>query len=1710
MSAKKQTRNRTRRKPRSDFQRLTRRFMSGLLRSLFFISRPTRHSSRAGFVLPTTVLLLLVMTLTVGALSFRTASRTQSTFLAREQQVIDNIAAPAVDRAKAKLEYLFTRDNRMPGSGTPSSDMLAILMRNVASTGPDGPAISQLPGDDPYTLPDEVRININGDIGGANVLDNAWSFPYDLNGDGQTQPGETIAYSVLMDDAVDINSTPTPNDRSDDIKLEDTGTAKTIQKAKYLVTRNGPINTDETLSACGGEREPEQGWLPISTATVEKNFQITAFVSNGKDLGRVNSALELQQVRRASRGNRWGAWFKYDMEIFPGPDFNWNGAIHSDGNVMLTDKFRGHMISSHNSCLYSKESSQITMAERNYDDEEKIDITKGDFQGQLVMGIPSKDYGQAGGYTDIHIFTDDTSAPKINNADTKLTESNDSIRKKNGPNSNSQPTGNPEDIAVDPVALFTQDVTKHRDVTRWERDPKWKDNKYKTGGRVLNQNVRSPYLDDFYRADDRYGPRPNYGSTQWVTSTDDKKQVIDKLTKREEADYDKSLGEEIISKDPNSSNLLDENSGLDGYWERQSINNGMRVVVGQRLELGNANGWNLDPVTDQNPEGTTPFAPPNTSAIYPPTLGSTDNKQKQRVTLRDNLAAVQGMVVYHYEKGNEGRFPLTCIASTSHPGTLATLQASRTFGTYDTTGALKVDFLNGQGTNGWEFSFPAAFDNKAADGVTELADRTADGVLLATEFGNQLEKDRPLGIALRNLAHFAGDPLGGAPSFTPVQDGAVHPSPWQSMWGDYSILRRIFDDRLDKTSGPAPWRSDLTTVSARYNALSPADKSTLHSAACTMSLLAYNIDTDLKEYTSSLTIDAEKQQDFGVHLAGLIDNDGETDLDKTRGITKATWVDNDTNGLRNADGSYVLDGTNPVCDATADTNKYEEKCDLADYYKQFTVEDWLSVSGKSGTDLDNLKNLISIVKFGNQIVRDRALGFRPGNPPALSELIIGDAVGWDSVSGLTSPVQIKSGKDLIFQTSCDPDIFSEFTNSTKKGKGNSAKSKVAFALMICGSTESTPVKYPSLYYLFPMVDHNRGGASATSAFDVDHTQPTDEEYIKEVTENSGYIYKILGDSIAAIPKANDISNWTLPTTVPTTAPASPDTVNPETMNIVNPEGRSIGLSLLDKVMYNGREEMAVRVLDVDLGKLTRIKHDQDYWISDEKKANSGILYAAREDAVREDAIVRPVSVTSGTANEKWKACNTLTKLLSSNCRMDTSSSTPKDPPLSRREDGSFVGISLKPIDFAPDPDRRPYGFRLNANLNGENGDLSGGSKAGGGFNRDWGFTFVTDNAAYIKGEFNPHSTNGTDTIEEFVETLLSTTGAQPYGEGDNGTDKGFYSGRKTLNTTSNFATDKTDRWRVAEVLADSVSILSDSFVDGSVEEGFIRDKGSKSEDFKNAAGTLSKTSFHNQQRPLRGSSRLGHPGKWLRVDGKYPVDDPAWTDAANKEHSSPVPIWVGRNGQSMTKDFKKIGGKDTTYYRIVDNAEGNSSPDAKADDNGKTISGNDFVVPSERDGNQLINVPVDSRPRVNATIISGLVPSRAEQSYGGLHNFPRFLEKWAKDGDNKVNLFIQGAFLQLNFSTAGTAPWDIDAWDPGSGTDSSERIGYYAPPERRWGYDVALQYSPAGPIAQRFVTIERPRSEHYRELPIEDPYVKNLRCAKLENGDPVFDGEQGC
>ena len=139
-------------------------------------------------------------------------------------------------------------------------------------------------------------------------------------------------------------------------------------------------------------------------------------------------------------------------------------------------------------------------------------------------------------------------------------------------------------------------------------------------------------------------------------------------------------------------------------------------------------------------------------------------------------------------------------------------------------------------------------------------------------------------------------------------------------------------------------------------------------------------------------------------------------------------------------------------------------------------------------------------------------------------------------------------------------------------------------------------------------------------------------------------------------------------------------------------------------------------------------------------------------------------------------------------------------------------------------------------------------------------------------------------------------------------------------------------------------------------------------------------------------------------------------------------------------------------------------------------------------GRKCIGTPVDNQ--YNAILIQGIVPSRPNQPYGGLHNFPRTLEFWL----NRT-LSISGSFLQFNFSTYATGPFDQDTWEPATGSLTGTWINYYYPPLRNWGYDVGLQLAPVPPISERLTTMGSNRSEFYYEPAIDDPYIKNLRCA---------------
>ncbi|MGF1459716.1 MAG: hypothetical protein ACFBSG_11895 [Leptolyngbyaceae cyanobacterium] len=1220
-------------------RRPLRRLMQTVFRWLLWITG--RRSPQAGFVFPTTLLLILMVVLTASALTFRSFTRSTQVISQREQQVIYNAATPAIDRAKAKLEFLFREDDRL--IGVPSSDYLANMML------PDTDRILNTAGDDlrlltgttdPYTLPDEPRIDINGD----GRLDNAWSFDADVNANGQIESGETAVYSILVDHQAD-----TPGGTAVDLfaKADD-------DKADALVTRTGPLATTEAIGACPSAAVVEEGWQAVETSTssdIQKNFQVTAFVGN--NTGGPNQtfeSLEFQQSRIASAANKWGAWFRYDLDVFPGAAFKWNGAMHTDGSLIVNDALVSYMLTSHKSCLYNDTSSEITLGEIEYDDDNDgtPDVT---FQGQAIKGrMKENDYG--GPDVEFHLFNGDRVVPTLGTA---LTNGNDSV---NG--------GAPGDVAMNPIKLYLRDRSEHVDDSTWNRPAAWEASNFVVTGRIVYDPTARPYVDDFYRAYNRWGPKPRYDANDDDLSLEQGPGPGD----------DKSVGDAITTF---TDDLIEDENGLDGYWERQAIKGGLRLVVGQRLELGDENGWGYDPsgITTGTSAG---------EALYPPAAALTGDgdagkgihEYRQQTSLRDNLAAVQGMAVYHYEgpgsMASNGEFPAACMALTAHPGTEQTVIDSRTFETYP-SGALKLDFLHGKGTNGWESSFP-----------TDMTSGFDDAGKFATAVGST----NTLGKALRNWAYFAGDPEGGAPSFAPVQEiggTVVHPYPEMNMWGDVSKLRRIFD------SGTA------------YNALSFADQSTLHSAACTMSLLAYNLDNIYDEYVA-ITAAQWFEDTTTPGTPPVASPDGISDS----GLAKLLFdrVGAATNGIAPADA----DGT--------------------------SIDQWIEAitAAEPLTEADDDIKRLRIANDYWQIERDRLYGFESVRGlPAAATNSFSTFGTYDPIAGnftlAASPAPAPSvyAASATYSVKCDPNEFAS--------KSANPEEALTLALALCPSQPNAAdtstiraVKYPSLYYLFPTVNHDHDGQDEGAPTNYNHTQPATEPYVASTdisNANGGNtnsvaaeVFKAITnleiDSMKAVLGATNAS-WIIPAATNASGLTDPDD-SAQAFRIQVPAGSGIDVPFLDKGVFNGREQLAVRVLDIDIEAITQTKTSGtgDYWLPskpddpaiDTDFATEGILYAAREDAMREDSIVRPQDASSPTTCAGLAASGGTYNIETvAACRMNVEPGTEmQDPPLQTSK------VNIKPVDFAPDPDRRPHGFRFRTRT-GAPADFSGGNPSSG-------------------------------------------------------------------------------------------------------------------------------------------------------------------------------------------------------------------------------------------------------------------------------------------------------------------------------------------------------------------------------------------------------------
>jgi hypothetical protein len=142
------------------------------------------------------------------------------------------------------------------------------------------------------------------------------------------------------------------------------------------------------------------------------------------------------------------------------------------------------------------------------------------------------------------------------------------------------------------------------------------------------------------------------------------------------------------------------------------------------------------------------------------------------------------------------------------------------------------------------------------------------------------------------------------------------------------------------------------------------------------------------------------------------------------------------------------------------------------------------------------------------------------------------------------------------------------------------------------------------------------------------------------------------------------------------------------------------------------------------------------------------------------------------------------------------------------------------------------------------------------------------------------------------------------------------------------------------------------------------------------------------------------------------------------------------------------------------------------------------------------------------------------------------LESWNRDPAAPNITNIRGSFIQQSRSAFSTAPYQpiqsAAALTPlsslfqiqGAGAPNpfptpanitntyntdvgDQRIPYFSPPSRNWGFDVGLLSQPPDLFTQRFTTpsTRTQPAEYFREVPRNDEWVNTLMCGKTAAGD---------
>ncbi|MTJ47638.1 hormogonium polysaccharide biosynthesis protein HpsA [Dolichospermum sp. UHCC 0259] len=357
--------------------RLIRRFLTTTKKQLIwllrtvFSSQKQQQSTNAGFVLPTVAMVSVVVVLLTTAIMFRSFDRAKIASNVRVNQIAMNSAAPAIDRARAKLKKLF-EDNRLARATPTEAALDAVLVTYK----------------DEYTFGDEKNLTINciDPSNGLNAgvcanttgkeLKTAWQFPVDTDNNGKFD--SYTLYGIYY-------KNPDLNDTNTQYKV----------KRNPIQARTTPMTFTSIGGSCGTSKVTSaslvgvNGWfkgnkslrlvkaffvytvtVPItSTTTIPSGTSSNYEVNTGN---KSFSALEYEQDKVQQSLINNAVVYQDDLAITPGSDFRLNGRIFTNANLLTGNNtknnptyslpqslIRIYQVSSPNSCFYEAENAKI-------------------------------------------------------------------------------------------------------------------------------------------------------------------------------------------------------------------------------------------------------------------------------------------------------------------------------------------------------------------------------------------------------------------------------------------------------------------------------------------------------------------------------------------------------------------------------------------------------------------------------------------------------------------------------------------------------------------------------------------------------------------------------------------------------------------------------------------------------------------------------------------------------------------------------------------------------------------------------------------------------------------------------------------------------------------------------------------------------------------------------------------------------------------------------------------------------------------------------------------------------------------------------------------------------------------------------------------------------------------------------------------------------